>query len=289
MALAGARCATGYVYEEGGAWLAHGDPTEAAIDAFARRLGLDTDADRRDRPETARFPFDHHRRRMSVVVDGEVLVKGAPDAVLPRCSDAATARAEVAAMTARGLRVLVIARRNFGGAPPPATQDDAEQGLTLLGVVGMEDPPRPDVREAVDACRRAHVRLAMITGDHPDTAAAIGTEVGLRREGDPVLTSADLPSDDAALGELVDHDGIVVARVSPEDKLRIAVALRRRGHVVAMTGDGVNDAPRCTRRTSAWPWGSPARTWPARPRTWCCWTTSSPRSWPASSRAAPPA
>ena len=242
MALAGARCATGYAYEEGGAWFAHGDPTEAAIDAFAHRLGLDTDADRNARPEAVRFPFDHHRRRMSVVVDGEVLVKGAPDAVLTRCADVAAARAEVSAMTTRGLRVLAIARRDVGSGPV-GTEAEAEHGLTLLGLVGMEDPPRPDVHEAVDACRRAHVRLAMITGDHPDTAAAIATEVGLRRDGDPVLTSADLPEDDQALGEMVDHDGVVVARVSPEDKLRIAVALRRRGHVVAMTGDGVNDAP----------------------------------------------
>ncbi len=96
---------------------------------------------------------------------------------------------------------------------------------------------------ALASCRAAGVAVAMITGDHPVTAAAIATQVGLRRDGDPVVVGADLPADAAALGALLDHDGIVVARVSPEDKLRIAGALRARGHVVAMTGDGVNDGP----------------------------------------------
>ncbi len=255
MALAGARCATGYVFEKEGEWLAHGDPTEAAIDALARRLGLDTDADRRARPETARFPFDHHRRRMSVVVDGEVLVKGAPDAVLPLCvGDVAAAGPVVDAMTRRGLRVLAVARRPLATGERPITAaaaetsllaetDGASGGLTLLGLVGMQDPPRPDVHAAVDSCRRAHVKLAMVTGDHPETAAAIATQVGLRRPDGVVTTGADLPLDDAALVALLETDGVVVARVSPEDKLRIAVALRTHGHVVAMTGDGVNDAP----------------------------------------------
>ncbi|MFZ0160044.1 MAG: HAD-IC family P-type ATPase, partial [Kineosporiaceae bacterium] len=129
------------------------------------------------------------------------------------------------------------------GDTPPANAAEAEQNLTLYGLVGLHDPPRTDVAAALAACRTAGVRVAMITGDHPVTASAIALQVGLRREDDPVVLGADLPHDDAALGALLDHDGIVVARVSPEDKLRIAHALRGRGHVVAMTGDGVNDGP----------------------------------------------
>jgi len=243
LALAAARCSTGYAYEKDGAWLAHGDPMEAALDAFARRLSVDTDADRIARPEQARFPFEHKRRRMSVVIDGEVVVKGAPDGVLPLCSaaDAAAGVRAVDSMTARGLRVLAVARRTDGTRS--ANASDLEHDLELLGVIALQDPPRADVRASIDACRRARIQLAMVTGDHPETAAAIATEVGLRRDGDPVWVGADLPDDDGELGEVLDHDGIVIARVSPEDKLRIARALRARGHVVAMTGDGVNDAP----------------------------------------------
>ncbi|MBN2624749.1 MAG: cation-transporting P-type ATPase [Acidimicrobiales bacterium] len=243
LALAGVQCSSGYAYPSGGGWLAHGDPMEAAIDVLARRLGIDTDTERATRVATTRFPFDSRRRRMSVVVDGEVVVKGAPDAVLPLCADSAAATAAVDALTARGLRVLAVAHRSVGDAALPTTADQAESDLRLLGLVGLEDPPRDGVDVAIEACRRAGIRVAMITGDHPATAAAIATEVGLRRHDDPVVAGHDLPGDQAELGALVDRDGVVVARVSPEDKLRIAQALRARGHVVAMTGDGVNDGP----------------------------------------------
>ncbi len=243
MALAGARCATGGVSEKEGEWVAHGDPTEAAVDALARRLGIDTDADRLVRPETVRFPFDHHRRRMSVVVGGEVLVKGSPEGVLPLCAASAPTAEVLDAMTGRGLRVLAIAARPLHSGEVPGDAEEAERDLELLGFVGMEDPPRPDVRDAIDACRRAHVKLAMVTGDHPDTAAAVATHVGLRADDGVVTTGAELPTDDAELVALLERDGVVIARVSPEDKVRIAVALRTAGHVVAMTGDGVNDAP----------------------------------------------
>ncbi|MCB0962130.1 MAG: cation-transporting P-type ATPase [Acidimicrobiales bacterium] len=241
-ALAAARCSTGHAQLEAGTWTAHGDPMEVALDVFARRMGVDTDADRRDRPVRARHPFDPRRRRMSVVSGDELLVKGAPDSVLGRCRSHEGAEEVLAGFTARGLRVLAVAA---GAAPegPAADPDDVERDLDLLALLALEDPPRDDVAEAIDRCRRAGIRVAMVTGDHPATAAAIGAEVGLRRSDDPVVVGADLPSDDGELAELVDHDGIVVARVAPEDKLRIAVALRARGHVVAMTGDGVNDAP----------------------------------------------
>ncbi len=241
LARAAVRCSSGYVHEVDGEWRAHGDPSEAALDTFARRLGIDTDAERRVVPR-ARFPFDPRRRRMSVVIDDEILVKGAPDAVLPSCvgDDGSTDALE--ALTRRGLRVLAVAVR----ATPngiPASPDEAETDLQLLGLLAMEDPPRTDVAGAIDSCRRAGIRVAMITGDHPTTAAAIATEVGLRSPDGMVVSGRDLPDDDAMLAALLDRDGIVVARVSPEDKLRIARALRSRGHVVAMTGDGVNDGP----------------------------------------------
>jgi magnesium-transporting ATPase (P-type) len=242
LALAGTRCSTGYAVQVAGEWQAHGDPMEAALDAFARRLGVDTDDDRHRHHSVLRFPFDPRRRRMAVVFDGEVVVKGAPDTVLPLCADGGRGRAEVEALTARGLRVLALAA---GTAPSglPRTADEVERDLHLLGLVALEDPPRDDVPEALATCRAAGVAVAMVTGDHPATAAAIADQVGLRRPGDPVLTGAELPENDRVLAAHLDHDGIVIARVSPEDKLRIAKALRSRGHVVAMTGDGVNDAP----------------------------------------------
>jgi calcium-translocating P-type ATPase len=240
VALAGVRCSTGRAQLVDGTWYARGDPMEAALDVFARRLGIDTDADRAAQPVVARFPFDPRRRRMSAVVGDQVLVKGAPSSVLPLCRGPAPAIVD--RFTADGLRVLAVAGRCTGGAVP-ATAADAERDLELYGIVALQDPPRDDVLDALTACRAAGIRVAMITGDHPATATAIATDVGLRTEGDPVLIGDDLPDDLAVLGALIDRDGVVVARVSPEDKLRIAQALHARGHVVAMTGDGVNDGP----------------------------------------------
>ncbi|WP_438853304.1 cation-translocating P-type ATPase [Agromyces sp. M3QZ16-3] len=265
LALAAVRCSTGYAEEVGGAWHPHGDPMEAAFDALARRLGIDTDADRRAMPPESRFPFDSQLRRMAVVLADEVLVKGAPDTVLPRCAevsgaasgtmpgdavgggadpaaDLAAAASVVDDLTGRGLRVIAVAAASRAGRTP-STQLEAEQGLRLLGLLALQDPPREGIADSLRACRQAGVRVAMITGDHPATARAIADEVGLRGPEAPVLSGEDLPADDQHLGAVLDHDGVVVARVSPEDKLRIARALRARGHVVAMTGDGVNDAP----------------------------------------------
>ncbi len=242
LAWAGRRCSAGFAELADGRWRAHGDPMEAAIDVFARRLGADHEVDQARWPQVARFPFDPRRRRMSVVVGDQVLVKGAPDTVLPLCGEPGAAAEVVQALTEKGLRVLAVAGRAVGPTPPRSA-GEAESDLTLYGLLGLQDPPRADVRDALDACRRAGIRVAMVTGDHPVTAAAIATAVGLRSPDDPVIEGRHLPSDDDALGTVVDHDGIVVARVSPEDKLRIARALRGRGHVVAMTGDGVNDGP----------------------------------------------
>jgi magnesium-transporting ATPase (P-type) len=243
LALAGVRCSNGFVRETDGKWAAFGDPTEAALDAFARRLGLDTDDDRTAHHASIRFPFDPRRRRMSVVIDSEVVAKGAPDAIVDLCTNVDEAARQILVdYTERGLRVLAVAGRTLGGELP-ATAEEAERELCLFGFVAMQDPPRADVAQAIETCRHAGVRVAMITGDHPATAKAIADQVGLSRPGAPLVEGSDLPVDEDELGALLDCDGFVVARVSPEDKLRIAAALRRRDHVVAMTGDGVNDGP----------------------------------------------
>jgi magnesium-transporting ATPase (P-type) len=192
--------------------------------------------------ERARNPFDPRRRRMTVIVGDRVLVKGAPDAVLPVCGRVAGAEEAYHALAGRGLRTLAVAWRPWTG-DAPARAVDVEQGLELLGLLGLEDPPRPEVREAIEACRASGIRVIMVTGDHPATAEAVADEVGLLDHGRLVVAGADLPADDAAIGDLLDREGVVVARVAPEDKLRIARALQGRGHVVAMTGDGVNDGP----------------------------------------------
>jgi magnesium-transporting ATPase (P-type) len=171
-----------------------------------------------------------------------LFLKGAPDSVLPLCAGTREAADAAARLAARGLRVLAVAQRS-GPQPDGVTAEEAEQDLHLLGLVGLEDPPRAGVREALAACRRAGIRVAMITGDSGPTASAIAREIGLWQDDSLVIEGRNLPFDHAALGELLDRDGVVVCRVSPEDKLRIAQALRARGHVVAMTGDGVNDGP----------------------------------------------
>ncbi|MBI5948095.1 MAG: cation-transporting P-type ATPase [Chloroflexi bacterium] len=241
LATAAIAASDGRAVEREGTWLARGDPMEAALDTFARRLGVDVAAGDRDRVVLRRFPFDPVRRRMSVVTPGWMFTKGAPEAVFGRSASAPGADGAAHEMAGRGLRVLAIARRPMEAAP--ATADEAERDLELLGLVGMEDPPRAGARDAVAACRRAGIAVAMVTGDHPGTAEAIARETGLLLPGSPVFLGVDLPAGEAILGALVDRDGAVICRVTPEDKLRIARALRARGHVIAMTGDGVNDGP----------------------------------------------
>lgn len=244
LARVAARCGNGRAVLRDGLWTAEGDPMEAALDVLARRCRVDLAADARESPVVRRFPFDPRRRRMSVLAGEALLVKGAPEAVLRCCrkpSEAALAAAE--ALGHRGLRVLAIARRSRASVGARATPDSAEMDLDLLGLVGLEDPPRAGAREAIGACRRAGVRVIMVTGDHPGTARSIASEVGLILPGATVLEGEHLPEDEAILAATVDRDGTVLCRVSPEDKLRIARALQSRGHVVAMTGDGVNDAP----------------------------------------------
>jgi magnesium-transporting ATPase (P-type) len=171
-------------------------------------------------------------------------VKGAPDSVLPLCVGPAGKDAEaiLQGLADQGLRVLAVARRD-GALPDGADAGTAEADLELLGLIGLHDPPREGVADSIKAARVAGIKLAMLTGDHPATAAAIAEQVGFFVGDRRVLEGQNLPEDPAELGALLDYDGVVISRVSPADKLRIAQALQALGHVVAMTGDGVNDGP----------------------------------------------
>ena len=238
-------CATGGSVERSGQWVAEGDPMDAALDAFARRLG-DQPATRL--PATQRLPFTSTAMSSAAVVGGTAYVMGASETVLGRCvgiSPGDAAWAQLADMSSRGRRVIAVARST---AADPGTSESAlvvaaAGELELLALIGIQDPPRADVAAAVALCRQAGVRLAMITGDSAATAAAVAVEVGLLGPTGTVIEGADLPESDREVADLLDRsDGAVVARVTPADKLRIARALRSHGHVVAMTGDGVNDA-----------------------------------------------
>jgi len=191
LALTAVRCSIGRAVRHEGRWVARGDPMEAALDAFARRLGVDVEADEQRAPVTRRFPFDPRWRRMSLVVRDRLLVKGAPDSVLPRCRGLNGADEALRQMAERGLRVLAVAARPAFGIPDSA--DEAEANLELLGLVGLEDPPRPGAAESVAACRSAGIRVAMITGDHPATARTIAREIGLLGEEGLVLERSRSP------------------------------------------------------------------------------------------------
>lgn len=244
LARVAARCSEDKAVERHGTWLPEGDPMEAALYALARRCGVDLEGDARLRPETHQFPFDPRRRRMSVVAGGELVVKGAPESILPLCRPVAGSKEAVEGLARRGMRVIAVARRPVGALAPGATAEQVETDLDLLGLVGIEDPPREGVADALATCRAAGIRVAMLTGDNPETARAIARQVGLIGEQGLVLSGSELPGDQAVLGALVDRaEGVVISRVTPEDKLRIAQVLQHRGHVVAMTGDGVNDGP----------------------------------------------
>jgi len=217
-----------------------GDPTETALLDCATANGIDVGAVRAAHPRLAALPFDAARKLMATIHradDGIVLyAKGAPEAILACCvpGHVADAVAEVDRQAALGRRVLVFAALDRAQPQDPLAQ---LRGLRLIGLQAMVDPPRPGVREAIASCHAAGVRVTMLTGDHPRTARAIGAAIGL---GDgPVVTGAQLESlDERELGRAA-----IYARVSPEHKLRLVRALQARGEVVAVTGDGVNDAP----------------------------------------------
>jgi Ca2+-transporting ATPase len=237
-----------------GAWAIRGDPTEGALVVAAAKAGLHKHELDRSLPRVHEIPFSSESKRMTTLhagADGVVACsKGAPELLLASCVDELTPDGHRVLDEAGRERVLEAARRMAGDAlrilavatRRDASPEEAEDSLTLLGLVGMFDPPRPEAREAIETCERAGIRVVMITGDHPLTAEAIARELGLLKSG-RVLTGAELHDlDDEALEREV-ATLEVCARVSPADKMRVVEALQKRGEVVAMTGDGVNDAP----------------------------------------------
>ena len=246
LALSAVRASTGRLRQTASGARPIGDPMEVALHVLALRCEVDVAAEESEAPVRERLPFDARRRRVAVLAGDALHVNGSPETVLPLCRPSEAAQEAVSTLSGRGLRVLAVARGTGLSAvevPVADLEERPGQPLELLGLVGLEDPPRPDVAKAVAECRTAGIRVAMITGDHPATAQAVADHVGLHLPGAPVLLGAELPEDLEALGVLVDVDGVVVARVDPEQKLKIARALKKRGHVVAMTGDGVNDGP----------------------------------------------
>ncbi|HNT53604.1 MAG TPA: cation-transporting P-type ATPase [Anaerolineaceae bacterium] len=254
MLKAGVLCNDSQLVETDGVWSIQGDPTEGALLVSGRKGGLSLEPG--DYPARLdAIPFDSQHQYMATLhADGMVYIKGAAEVLLERCSGTLDSSGQVIScgsdvfrpalerMASQGLRVLAFARLEKPGATK-LTFDDIT-GLTLLGLQGMIDPPRPEVVDSIQASQRAGITVKMITGDHALTAAAIGRQIGLCPDGcTTVLTGADLLKlSDAELIEQAEKVN-VFARVAPEQKLRLVEALQARGHVVAMTGDGVNDAP----------------------------------------------
>ena len=240
---------------------ADGDPTEGALVLAAAKLGLDKERLEQDMPRVGEVPFDSARKLMTTVhtrPEGgyRILVKGAPDVLLERCGHlwikerkplGQSQKSQIAAanekLANKALRVLGVAFRDVERLPPRMDGDTLERELTFAGLVGMMDPPRPEVKEAVARCRRAGIRPVMITGDHKATAVAVAKELELYGEGGLALTGNELDFMPQELLEADIEKFSVFARVTPEHKLRIVRAWQKKGKVTAMTGDGVNDAP----------------------------------------------
>ncbi len=246
--LYGTLCSDGTVTEENGKETHIGDPTETAIVAAALKNGMTKEALAKTYPRVAELPFDSDRKLMTTVqkCDGKylVVVKGACDVLFARCIAGDTKKAAEVnrEMSENALRVLAIAYKMLD-SEPAADFETLENGLTFMGLVGMIDPPRPEAKAAVALCRKAGIKPVMITGDHVITASAIARQLGILTENDKAITGAELDEmDDAALDKEVEHIA-VYARVSPENKIRIVKAWQKKGKVVSMTGDGVNDAP----------------------------------------------
>jgi len=259
----GVLCNGAALVREGGKTSIVGDPTEAALLTCAAKAGLDKSVLEAAEPFLEEIPFDSERKRMTILRGGgpdggfTAYVKGAPDVLLPLCdrvqengavrslTDADTAGILEAndRLAGRALRVLAVSFRTFVSEPDPRAADAVESGLVFAGLAAMIDPPREEVKEAIAKCRASGIRTVMITGDHKNTAVAIARELGFYESDSAALTGEELDRlDEAAFEAWVPHVP-VYARVSPEHKLRVVRAWRRRGDIVAMTGDGVNDAP----------------------------------------------
>ncbi len=261
---AGVLCNEARLLEENGRWRVDGNPTEGALLTLAGKAGGDITRIREEWTQVDAIPFESEHKFMATLhepptagqaVARTIFLKGAPEAVLERSSQEMTARGESApldagswseradALAGEGFRLLAVAAKPFDGEGDDLTFDHVAEGFTLLGMTAIIDPPRPEAIEAVQACRKAGIRVKMITGDHARTASAIAGKMGIVANDGRVMTGAEIESvSDEQLVELVE-DIDVYARVSPEHKLRLVTALQKRGHTTAMTGDGVNDAP----------------------------------------------
>lgn len=245
----GTLCSDGTVVFENGVEKQIGDPTETAIVHAAHINGIKKDEIIKQYERLAEIPFDSDRKLMTTVnrIDGKniVIVKGAFDNLSLRCiaGDIEKARIITDKMSEEALRVLAVAIKEIDIVPEEPTSEELENGLTFIGLIGMIDPPRPEARDAVAISQKAGIRTVMITGDHVVTAAAIAKQLGIYKDGDKAITGRQLDSmSDEELEKHVEEIS-VYARVSPENKIRIVKAWQKKGHVVSMTGDGVNDAP----------------------------------------------
>jgi Ca2+-transporting ATPase len=265
---AGLLCSDARLEEVGGAgsetWRIAGDPTEGAFVVAAAKAGYTREELSQQYPRVAEIPFDSERKRMTTIhpdprQDGAFVafVKGAPDVILSLCTHVVE-YGEVRQLTherrsnileeneelaSNALRVLGVAFRQLPDLPDEPTPDNIERNLIFVGLLGMIDLARPEVKPAILLARHAGIETVMITGDYPDTAVAVAREIGLLDEEAQVLTGAELDELDDATFDSCVEDVTVYARVSPQHKVRIVDALKGRGHIVAMTGDGVNDAP----------------------------------------------
>lgn len=261
--VAGLLCNDSQLQHLEGRWIIQGDPTEGALIVSARKLGLSEETLKQSLPRVDVIPFESERQYMATLhapAEAQhtlIYVKGAVEKVLERCSqqlgltgnvqilDRMSALKAAEEMAARGLRVLAFARKACADCHIKFGHEDLASDLTFLGLQGMIDPPRAEVIHAVQECKEAGIQVKMITGDHALTASAIAREVGLTEPGSELraLTGAQLSQlSDQELIEVAELSQ-VFARVAPEQKLRLVEALQEKGHVVAMTGDGVNDAP----------------------------------------------
>jgi Ca2+-transporting ATPase len=271
--LASAICNDSILQQDGNQWNILGDPTEGALVVVAAKGNVERDQWASKLPRVGEFPFSSDRKRMSVIVQDAagalrsefaawdapymMFTKGSSELILERCSQiqigttvellTSAQRQSILAknneLAGKGLRVLGFACKPSNQVPGEDTEESAEQGLTWLGLIDMLDAPRPEVKEAVARCRTAGVRTLMITGDHQLTAKAIAEDLGIAQPGESVLTGRELEKMDQRELEKQVEQVNVYARVAPEHKLRIVKALQTNDKVVAMTGDGVNDAP----------------------------------------------
>ncbi|MCF7970243.1 MAG: cation-transporting P-type ATPase [Methylococcaceae bacterium] len=259
LARAALLCNDAALHEKQGDWSLHGDPTEGALLAMALKAGLEIHLEQEKWPRTDVIPFESEHRFMATLHHdhsghGFTYIKGAPERVLAMCThqrdggeDTLLKRdywtQQMQLMAQQGLRLLAIAMKTEDSQQRNLTFSDLETGLTLLGIVGMIDPPREEAIVAVQQCQAAGIEVKMITGDHADTAAAIGVQLGLIAQGAEVLSGHEIEVlSDEELQQAVSNINIF-ARSSPEHKLRLVKAMQANGHIVAMTGDGVNDAP----------------------------------------------